>query len=228
MFFGSAFRAASRSHTLGRVLKRIPKEFTPMRTIRRVDAEGAHRKIKIVLLSRSLSLSLSLSKRAMHELLLNSTTVSAFVKLDPVTTRMPLSSLVPSPRREKCGYDEKCRYLPLLARNLSRAEGWPRRIVIRPSCAFAFLSKIVRVKKVSRHSGGCTQVFRFPRNARASYRVSFEYLSNNGSWRTIKLEYLRLLSNNCKGNFFLITQRIYITDDSLYNIYEIYDSWYFW
>jgi len=95
MFFGSPFRAASRSHTFGRALKRIPKEFTPMRTMRRVDVGGTHRKIKIVLPFKKTPLFFSLWERAMHELLLNSTTVSAFVKLDPVSTRTPLSSTCP-------------------------------------------------------------------------------------------------------------------------------------
>lgn len=96
MCFGSVFRAASRSHTLGRALKRIPKEFTPMRTMDGgwMPKEPIEKLKSFSFQEASLSFSLSLSKRAMHELLLNSTTVSAFVNLDPVTTRMPFSSIL--------------------------------------------------------------------------------------------------------------------------------------
>ena len=59
--------------------------------------QRSHRKIRTILFSGSLFLSLSLSlslpfllKRAKHERPLNGTTVSAFLKLDPVTTRMSL------------------------------------------------------------------------------------------------------------------------------------------
>lgn len=89
---------------------------------------------------------LSFWERAMHELLLNSTTVSAFVKLDPVSTRTPLfPRLVPFPRRE-IFTPSSCREI------LHRAEGWPRRIVV----CICILSEIVRVKKVSQHLRRCT------------------------------------------------------------------------
>lgn len=50
--------------TLLDALKCTSEEFTPMRTTKRVDVKGAHRKIRTVLLSGSLSLSFSLSAEA--------------------------------------------------------------------------------------------------------------------------------------------------------------------
>lgn len=151
---GSAFfERLSFPHSPGRVLKRTPRRIHPYAHHNqpgRVDAKGAHRKIRTVLLSGSLALfhSRPFSSRSVEACNARARLwivyivlyyrVSAFLKLDPVTTKMffhllslSLSRIVPRFILLRVLWRES-----FLA---SLYKGWPCKIVAFPVRAFASL-----------------------------------------------------------------------------------------